>query len=130
MPTIKDLYPDKWLKAEHLRGTKPAVAIEKVSLEKLFNPNSRKEEPRLILKFHNKKLRLVLNKTQCFAIAAIAGDDYTRWPGHQIVLSPGIAPNGQPTILISPLPDVPPEEPPTEPEPSQEEQPAIEEPAA
>ncbi|MBV7328933.1 hypothetical protein KFU94_11850 [Chloroflexi bacterium TSY] len=108
MPSIKDIYPDKWLKAEHLNGHRPTVTIEDVRVERLFNPNSRQYEKKLVLKFRDKTLRMILNKTQTFALAAIAGDDYTQWATQKIVLSASTAPNNRPTILISPVPDGPP----------------------
>lgn len=109
MPSIKDLFPDKWLRPEHLRGHSVPVAIAGAQVEQLFNPRTRKNGPKLVLEFHGKQLRLPLNKTQANALAAITGtDDYSQWRGHQCVLSPGIAPNQQPTIQISPVPDKPP----------------------
>jgi hypothetical protein len=63
--------------------------------------------------FYKKQLRLVCNKTQAEALATITGtDDYSQWIGHQVVLSEGTAPTGQPTIIISPIPDPPPAQPP------------------
>lgn len=106
MPSIKDIFPDKWLKAEVINGHRPRVAIEHVGIEKLFNPTSRKYEPKLVVKFHGKELRLVCNKTQAQALATICkSNDYTLWVGYEVVLSSAKAPNGKDTILISPLPD-------------------------
>lgn len=106
MPSIKDIWPDRWLKPAHIQGKRPRVAIEAVTVEPLYNPRTRREEPRLVLSFHAKTLRLVCNKTQAEALATITGtDDYTRWPGHEIVLSVGRAPNGSETLVISPIPD-------------------------
>lgn len=106
MPSIRELWPDKWLRAEHLQGKRPTVAIEAVSVEPLYNPRSKRHEPKLIVSFYGKSLRLVANKTQATALAAICGsDDYTTWPGYRVVLSAGKAPNGADTIVISPLPD-------------------------
>jgi hypothetical protein len=107
MPSLKDLWPDKWLRAEHLQGKRPTVAIEAVTVEPLYNPRSKKSEPRLIVAFYGKSLRLVANKTQAHALADICrSEDYTTWVGHRVVLSTGRAPNGADTILISPVPDV------------------------
>lgn len=108
MPSYKELWPDKWLKAEHLQGRRPTVAVETVVVERLHNPQTRKAEPRLVASFYGKSLRLILNKTQAQSLEAITGtDDYTAWAGHHVVLSAGIAPNGKGTILISPVPDPP-----------------------
>ena len=106
MPSIKELWPDKWLRAEHLQGKRPTVAIDCVSVEQLYNPRSKKHEPKLIIAFYGKSLRLVCNKTQAQALATICStDDYTAWVGHRVVLSTRRAPNGADTILISPVPD-------------------------
>lgn len=111
MPSIKDLWPDKWLRPEDLQGKKPIVTIQAVTVEPLFNPREKKNQPRLILSFFKKGKRLPLNKTQAQALADITGtDDYTLWHGWQVVLSAGIAPNKAATIVISPVPDTKPAE--------------------
>ena len=112
MPSYTELWPDKWLKAHHLQGKRPTVTIERVYIAELWNPRTRRNEPRLIVQFYKKHMQLVLNKTQAQALAAISGeDDYELWLAHQVILSEGIAPNGMATIVISPIPDPPPETP-------------------
>ena len=107
MASIRELWPDKWLRAEHLQGKRPTVAIEAVTVEPLYNPRSKKSEPKLVVAFYGKSLRLILNKTQAHNLATVCGtDDYTTWVGHRVVLSTGRATNGSDTILISPVPDV------------------------
>ncbi len=109
MPSLKDLWPDKWLRAEHLQGKRPTVAIEAATVEELYNPRSKKHEPKLIVRFYGKSLRLICNKTQATSLATICkDDDYIAWVGHRVVLSTGRAPNGADTILLSPVPDVAP----------------------
>lgn len=109
MPSIKDIFPDKWLKPEVINGHRPRVVIEAVTVEQLFNPRSKKHEPKIVVKFHKKELRLVCNKTQATALATICKTyDYSQWQGHEVVLSTGKAPNGADTILISPVPDTTP----------------------
>ena len=106
MPSVKDLYPDKWLRPQHLGNRRPTVTIEAVKVERLYNPRTRQEEPKLVIAFHKKQLRLPLNKTQSFRMAEITHtDDYTAWIGHQVVLSVARAQNGADTIAISPVPD-------------------------
>lgn len=106
MPSIKDLWPEKWLKAEHLiaaSGARPIVGAEIVGagVEQLYNSRSGKNEPRLIVEFRGKDKRLILNKTQAGQIAEIAGaEDYTKWRGVAIRMQAGTAHNGKPTILI------------------------------
>lgn len=125
MPSIKDLHPDLWLKPHHLKGTRQTVTVERVSVEELHSPFAGKSGKKLVLSFHGKKLRLVLNKTQTFAMADVCrSDDYSTWIGHQAILSAARANNGKQTILISPIPDEPSTtangngEPPTQPTPA------------
>ncbi len=107
MPSIKDLFPDKWLKPEIIKGHRLQVMIEGVKVEELFNPTSRKLEKKITVKFYNKELRMILNKTQAFSLASVcATEDWSKWVGHSAVISVGRAPNGKDTILISPVPDV------------------------
>ncbi len=109
MPSIKDIFPDKWLRAEVINGHRPRVTIEAVTVEQLYNPRSKKHEAKLVVKFFKKELRLVCNKTQATALAIICKThDYTLWQGNEVVLSTGRAPNGSDTILISPVPDTAP----------------------
>lgn len=104
MTTIKQLFPDRWLRPEHLRNKSHEVAIEAVTVEDLFNPRTRTKEPKIVLAFHAKPLRLPLNKTQAFTLAAITRtQEIEGWVGHQIVLSPGVAPNHSATITLSAL---------------------------
>ena len=108
MASIRDLFPDKWLKPHHLAGRTPTVAIEAVTVEQLFDPRARRHGPKIVLTFYGKEKRLPLNKTQAVALATITGEeDYTTWPGHLCQLSAGVAPNGAPTIVITPAPDKP-----------------------
>jgi hypothetical protein len=105
MTSIKDLYPDKWLRPEHFTGKRPRVFIAAATIEHLFNPRTRRNEPKIVVAFHGKTLRLVCNKTQAHALAAITGSqEIENWQGHEIVLSIATAPNGSPTILITGAP--------------------------
>jgi hypothetical protein len=108
MPSIKELSPDKWLNPEIIKGHRLQVTIEAVRIEELFNPTSPKQEKRLTVKFYNKELRMILNKTQAFSLASVcATEDWSKWVGHSVVISVGRAPNGKDIILISPVPDTP-----------------------
>lgn len=107
MPSIHDLFT-YYLKAEHLRGRTAVVHIESVSITKIFVPNVKKEEPHLVVRFHGKKLALICNKTQALAFSRIAGtDDYTKWVGCEVALTPTKAPSGQDTILVTSPPAKP-----------------------
>lgn len=111
MPSIDDIFPDKWLKASHLimidsRRPIIPVTVRGAGVEQLHNPKTNQKEPRLVIEFEGKDKRLILNKTQATAIAEIAHTkDYTRWRGVRLAIQAGIAPNKKDTILIlSPTP--------------------------
>lgn len=106
MPSIDDIFPDKWLKASHLimaDGRRPIipVTVRGAGVEQLHNPKTNQKEPRLVIEFEGKDKRLILNKTQATAIAEITHTkDYTCWRGARLAIQAGIAPNKKDTILI------------------------------
>lgn len=116
MPSVKDIYPDTYLKPEHLQGKICTVTIEAVCVDNFYNPRSRKYEPALVVRMKRKKLPFILNKTQTWAVVEVVGDeDYSSWPGGKIRLCPGVAPNGKPTIVVqNPTSDSGPPPPPVE----------------
>jgi len=102
--SVSELYPSKWLKADDLNGRSFILTIERVDLEELHNPQTNKKELKAVVGFGRTK-RLCLNKTQCQAIADIAQSEFFEaWPGTVITLSPAVARNGKPTIMIRPGP--------------------------
>lgn len=106
MTSVREMFPTRWLKAGDLNGRAFALTITAARIEELYNPRTRQEEPKIVVSFHAARKELICNKTQLLAIAAITGEDETdNWQGHSITLSAGTAPNGQPTIIISPPPD-------------------------
>lgn len=113
---IAKLYPDKYLKAEHLNGKSIRATISKVTIEELRNPRKEEEKTRkAVLHFAKSQKILPLNKTQAYDLASITGStDTDAWPGFVVVLSPGRARNNMATIVIS----APPQEKPPQPEPA------------
>lgn len=102
MPSYKDLWPDRWIKPEIIGNKRVRVTIESVRVEKLFNPTSKRDEDRLIAKFHGKELRLILNKTNAQTLERIFNtDDFGKWHDKEIALTTGKAPNGKQTIVIN-----------------------------
>jgi hypothetical protein len=99
---IEQLYPKKWLSAADLAGRCVTVTISAVSLEQVRNPRTNREEPKLAVAFEGKQKRLLLNKTQAYALAAIGSKETDGWAGMQVTLSPAVAPNGAQTIAIGP----------------------------
>lgn len=107
MPSAYDLYTF-YLSPEHLKGRSVAVAVEAVTVEEVYNPRIKRGEPRLIIRFHGKKLALCANKTQISSLIEITGtDDYTKWIGHMITLTPATIDRQRQTITITPAPAKP-----------------------
>lgn len=102
--SVSELYPSEWLKPDDLNGRSCILAIQTVTLEELHNPRTNKKGLKAVLDFGRSK-RLVLNKTQCQAIADIAQSErFEDWPSTRLTLAPGRAHNGKPTIIITPAP--------------------------
>lgn len=101
MASIHDLFTF-YLKAEQLQGRSVTVHIESCTVEQVFNPRTKRNEPKLLIRFHGKKLGLLANKTSAAALERITGtDDYTKWVGHDVTLSPSKSVSGMDTIVIS-----------------------------
>ena len=103
--TIKDLFPDKWLTPQHLQGKRVQATISAVTVEQLFQSQTNEKEPKLVLAFEGKTLRLPLNKTQAIAIAEITGTEtFGEWTGTAIQMTPATARNKKLTIRIEAVP--------------------------
>jgi len=99
---VTEMYPDKWLKAEHLQGRTITLYVQDAAVQKVFNTRTKKEEAKFVLYFYKAKLPMILNKTQTMSMVRVTGaDDSDMWKGHYVALSPAIAPNGEATITIS-----------------------------
>lgn len=98
---IQDQFPSKWVCPEDLGTKRVTVEIIAATMEPVFNRQTNKQENKLALAFKSATKMMLLNKTQAFAIAAIAGsNDTDNWPGHSITLRAGVAPNRKPTIIV------------------------------
>lgn len=105
--TVNDLFPSPWLGPADLAGRVITVRIAAVSLENLRQHDG-SQELKAILAFDRAHKRMILNKTQANAIAAILGTPaFADWPGRRIRLSVGRAPNGRDTIIVSPAEPAP-----------------------
>ena len=104
MPSAYDLYTF-YLEAETLRGRSVVVHIERGEVEEVFNPRAKHDEPKIVVHFHGKKLALCCNKTQAGALVEITGtDDFTKWVGHTVTLTPARIDRERQTITITPAP--------------------------
>lgn len=103
---IQQIFPRKWLSPEDLNGRAVTVQIDAAVVEELRNPRTNKPEPKLVVSFAKATKRLIVNKTQAYAIASITGcQDTDGWRGKRITLSAATAPNGKATILVTPVAD-------------------------
>src|SRR6266478_5208510 len=84
MPSYKNEFPSKWVKATELpKGRKIAVTISKVVREVVGQTGDRK----LVAYFQGKAKGIVLNMSKCTFLEEIAGtDDYNNWRGLSFVI--------------------------------------------
>lgn len=89
MKTIGDVYPSEWLHAANLMGRSVEVTISEIEVRE-FRQQDGSKANRLVVSFKNAQRRLVCNKTQAIALAAIAGtDEFAKWGGAEGVVEPG-----------------------------------------
>ena len=107
--TVGELFPSKWLRADALpqQGTRVRIEAADIETVRSFDGGERQA---LILSFtaggRPCGKRMIANATQARTIAAIVGSDaFERWPGHEVTLTPGLASNGKPTIVVEPACD-------------------------
>jgi len=101
MPSAFDLY-EFYLEPADLKGQSHAVKIIMAKAEPIFDPITRRDVQRIVLAFENRKKKMPLNKTQVAALIDITGtDDYSKWPGAEITLTPATAPNRKDTVTIT-----------------------------
>ena len=98
--TVSELFPRPWLCAADLQGRPVRVTIHRVDVEDVRQRDG-STVLKAVLTFERATKRMILNKTQCEALAELTGTErLAEWVGHSVVLSPGTAPNGKPTIVI------------------------------
>lgn len=102
MPSAYDIYTF-YLEPADLRGQSHAVKLSSATVEPVFDPITKKDVDKIVLYFEGKKKSMPLNKTQVGAMIEITGtDDYSKWTGVTITLTPATATNRKETIAITP----------------------------
>lgn len=87
MPSYKDDYPEKWLKAEHLQGKDVTITIANVTREKIFNRQTNQEEVRYAAHFRSSEKMFPLNKTNLTTMEEITGtDQWNEWKNVRVIL--------------------------------------------
>ena len=92
-----DVFPDKYLKAEHLKGKPVIVTIIAAPLETLKNTKG-EEQQKIVLHFNKTPKTLPLNVTNFDAVADVCGDDTDLWVNKQIELYPSRTQMGGKTV--------------------------------
>lgn len=101
MMNVKSIFPSRWLSADDLGQRRVEVTIAGCSVEEVHNSRTNTKEQKLAIAFERASKRLLVNKTQAFQIAEIAGSYETDdWAGKRISMRAGRARNGKPTIVI------------------------------
>jgi len=83
----KLMFPSMWLTSEDLGGREATVTIAGIEMQSLKREGGGPES-KPVMSFAGKKKRLVLNKTNARAIAAIHGSNADKWRGQQITIYP------------------------------------------
>lgn len=81
MTNINEIYQSKYLSSSDLQGKEPTVTITQVEVEKMNDG-----ETKLCIYVNNKAKGIVLNKTNAKAVAALYGDESSRWVGRKVKL--------------------------------------------
>lgn len=98
---IKNLFPSKWVSTDDLGNKRVEVTISSCSIETVRDFRTGEDVKKLAIAFTGATKRLLPNKTQCFAIADIAGSYETdHWIGIKVSMRAGRSHNGKNTIII------------------------------
>ena len=100
-----ELYASPFLKGADL--TKPVrVMIDRIQIDTFTDPKTKEESRKIVLHFAGAKKALILNKSNAATCIAAFGDETDLWLNEKwVILSPGQAPNGQPTIVLAAIPE-------------------------
>jgi hypothetical protein len=97
MVNINDAYPDKYLKADDLKGQEIPVVITRADIEEIGQNKDRK----IVLYFKDRGKAMVCNKTNARRIAFAYGPESQAWVGKTVVVFPEMVDyKGQPTWAL------------------------------
>jgi hypothetical protein len=83
-----DLFPERWLHADDLKGKDVTLTISDVYQESLRIPGSRKATDCGVVSFEKTNLEYLLNKTNARFLKARYGKDASKWIGKRVTLRP------------------------------------------
>jgi len=82
-----EVFPSRWLQAADLADGDNILTIEAVTMEKLKNPQTQKDEEKPVITFAEDVKPMVVNVTNWKAIEAATGEEDTdNWSGKRISL--------------------------------------------
>lgn len=81
------MYPSRFLKADMLKGRKVTLTIKVIEGEDLIGENS-KTKAEWLVKFEEKQIEFVMNRTNAFCLYRMFGGDPHLWIGKRITLYP------------------------------------------
>jgi len=82
-----EVFPSRWLQAGDLADGDNILTIDTVTMEKLKNPQTQKDEEKPVITFHEDVKPMVCNVTNWKAIEAATGEDDTdNWSGKKVAL--------------------------------------------
>lgn len=90
MSTVDELFPNKYLKGEDLKGHAATVRIVRVAPEKMRPDSRAAEETKHVVYFEGKQKGLILGSKTLFnqIVAATGEPDTDNWPGKAITIYP------------------------------------------
>lgn len=98
---VKQLFPSKWVSADDLGSKRVEVTISGCAMETVRDFRTGENVQKLAVSFTGATKKLLPNKTQCFALAEIAGSYETdNWVGVKVSMRVGRSHNGKSTIVI------------------------------
>ena len=104
--TVSELFPSKWVKARDLPPGGRVVTIERFEVRSFRRPSGA-EVPGLVLYFYKATKGMITNQTQAHKLEELLGSEvFGDWVGKRVLLRPGKAHNGEPTIIIEAAPEM------------------------
>lgn len=95
--TYSELYPNRFLHADQLKGRKVTLTIKSVDVEELTGENNKKAA-KVILSFTERPLELVTPKTNGECLRRMFGNNPHDWAGKRITLFPSKTSFGRETV--------------------------------
>lgn len=85
--SYSEMYPGRFLKADMFKGKKITLTIKDIEGDELIGENNKAKQEWLV-KFNERPLEFVLNKTNAFCLYRMYGGDPHSWIGKRITMYP------------------------------------------